>query len=563
MAEENEKQEEASKPAEKPEKSVEMDSSKQWIKCTNCGCLIHPTDFECPTCGKKYWKNFGRWFKANQKAQRITAGLTAGIAAFVLIGMWGLKRAERKSWITLEEAAASGIVPLSSATDTETPTAVNVGAENYTMPDVRGLTEESARQALECMGLKIVINTVREAGVQSGCVAEQSVAPYQAINKGDTVCLSVSDGSETKAGAVPDLTGISYEEAVAMAADHSMALVVKEKVFDQIDGETKVIAQDVAAGAEIDESQSIGVTVALQPHEFVMPDMTGMDEESAQQIMTNLGADVSIDYEENLEMTNGKVFFQSIPVGGLIQPSNGVHLKVTQNQDIVVPEVVGMTQDEAVAMLRGKGLTVEIEYDESADQRKDYVISQSIPGNSVITVGAGEKKVILVVSDPKGTAVLVEVPNVVGKNVDDARNLLQNRGFRVKVTQEENAKAAGTVLRQSLSAGEKQAYGSSITLVMSKEKLGSKQNTFSSSSSASETSGGSSATSELTSIREESSSSSAATSKSNLEGIPPESSTDPRDKAIRVLMLSGITRERIDSGEFDEQIEIYMQGYGD
>ena len=59
MAEENEKQEEASKPAEKPEKSVEMDSSKQWIKCTNCGCLIHPTDFECPTCGKKYWKNFG------------------------------------------------------------------------------------------------------------------------------------------------------------------------------------------------------------------------------------------------------------------------------------------------------------------------------------------------------------------------------------------------------------------------------------------------------------------------------------------------------------------------
>ena len=435
---------------------------------------------------------------------------------------------------------------------------VKFGAENYTMPDVRGLSEDDARSALECMGLKVVINTVCVVGVSDGCVAEQSIMPYQAVNKGDIIYLSVSKGVETKAGTVPDLTGVSYEEAVEIAADNSMALVVKEKVFDSIDSETKVMTQDVGAGTEIGENQAIGVVVALYDHEFMMPDLVDMDEQSAQQIMQNLGADVSIDHEENLEMTNGLVFSQSIGKDEMIVPNMSVRLKVTQNDEIVIPEVVGMTQNEAVAMLRGKGLTVEIEYDHSSTQEKDCVISQSIPGNSIITVGSGDKKIVLVINDSEGTEILVEVPNVVGKDVDSAQGMLGSRGFRVKVTREEISKTVGTVLRQSLEAGGKQVYGSLVPLVVSKGKESPKPSSASSSTPTSS----SVPTPASSSASTTPSTASSATSKPDLTGIPPESSTDPRDKAIRTLMLSGITREQIDSGAYDDIIAIYMQGYG-
>lgn len=556
MAElDNEKKETTDKSQEN--KAAE-DAVQLRIKCKRCGHIHSPTTLKCPVCGTIHWANLPGYIKGNQKAQIFIGGVAASIAVLIGIGMWGLTRTSRVEALMPASTSSNTAIDSDAAASGVSAVTVKFGAENYTMPDVRGLSEDDARSALECMGLKVVINTVCVAGVSDGCVAEQSIMPYQAVNKGDIIYLSVSKGGETKAGTVPDLTGVSYEEAVEIAADNSMALVVKGKVFDSIDSETKVMTQDVGAGTEIDENQAIGVLVALCDHEFMMPDLVDMDEQSAQQIMRNLGADVLIDHEENLEMTNGLVFSQSIGKDEMIVPNMSVRLKVTQNDEIMIPEVVGMTQNEAVAMLRGKGLTVEIEYDHSSTQEKDCVISQSIPGNSIITVGSGDKKIVLVINDSEETEILVEVPNVVGKDVDSAQGMLESRGFRVKVTREESAKTVGTVLRQSLEAGGKQAYGSLVTLVVSKGKESPKPSSASSSTPTSS----SAPTPASSSASTTPSTAPSATSKPDLTGIPPESSTDPRDKAIRTLMLSGITREQIDSGAYDDIIAIYMQGYG-
>lgn len=556
MAElDNEKKETTDKSQEN--KAAE-DAAQLRIKCKCCGYIHSPTTLKCPVCGTIHWANLPGYIKENQKAQIFIGGVAASIAVLIGIGIWGLTRTSRVEALMPASTSSNTAIDSDAAASGVSAVTVKFGAENYTMPDVRGLSEDDARSALECMGLKVVINTVCVAGVSDGCVAEQSIMPYQAVNKGDIIYLSVSKGGETKAGTVPDLTGVSYEEAVEIAADNSMALVVKGKVFDSIDSETKVMTQDVGAGTEIDENQAIGVLVALCDHEFMMPDLVDMDEQSAQQIMRNLGADVLIDHEENLEMTNGLVFSQSIGKDEMIVPNMSVRLKVTQNDEIMIPEVVGMTQNEAVAMLRGKGLTVEIEYDHSSTQEKDCVISQSIPGNSIITVGSGDKKIVLVINDSEETEILVEVPNVVGKDVDSAQGMLESRGFRVKVTREESAKTVGTVLRQSLEAGGKQAYGSLVTLVVSKGKESPKPSSASSSTPTSS----SAPTPASSSASTTPSTAPSATSKPDLTGIPPESSTDPRDKAIRTLMLSGITREQIDSGAYDDIIAIYMQGYG-
>lgn len=556
MAElDNEKKETTDKPQEN--KAAE-DAAQQRIKCKCCGHIHSPTTLKCPVCGTIHWANLPGYIKENQKAQIFIGGVAASIAVLIGIGMWGLTRTNRVEAFMPASTSSNTAIGSDASVVGVSAVTVKFGAENYTMPDVRGLSKDDARSALECMGLKVVINTVCASGVSDGCVAEQSITPYQAVNRGDIIYLSISKGAETKAGTVPDLTGVSYEEAVEIAADNSMALVVKEKVFDSIDSETKVMTQDVGAGTEIGENQAIGVVVALCDHEFMMPNLVDMDEQSAQQIMWNLGADVSIDYEENWEMTNGMVFSQSIGKDEMIAPNMSVRLKVTQNNEIVIPEVVGMTQNEAVAMLRGKGLTVEIEYDHSSTQEKDCVISQSIPGNSIITVGSGDKKIVLVINDSEGTEILVEVPNVVGKDVNSAQDLLESRGFRVKVTREESSKTVETVLRQSLEAGEKQTYGSLVTLVVSKGKETPKPSSASSSTSASS----SAPTPASSAASTTPSTASSVTSKPDLTGIPPESSTDPRDKAIRTLMLSGITREQIDSGAYDDIIAIYMQGYG-
>jgi serine/threonine-protein kinase len=73
--------------------------------------------------------------------------------------------------------------------------------------------------------------------------------------------------------------------------------------------------------------------------------------------------------------------------------------------------------------------------------------------------------ITLVVSTGKAT---VEVPAVVGQNVDDARATLRGAGFGVSVTEQDSTSTAGTVLRQDPGAGGKADKGSTVALVVAK-----------------------------------------------------------------------------------------------
>jgi len=64
----------------------------------------------------------------------------------------------------------------------------------------------------------------------------------------------------------------------------------------------------------------------------------------------------------------------------------------------------------------------------------------------------------------------VAVPNEVGKTLDDARNDLENAGFKVSVTRQESSTAdPDTVLSQDPAAGTNADKGSTVNLTVAKE----------------------------------------------------------------------------------------------
>ena len=136
--------------------------------------------------------------------------------------------------------------------------------------------------------------------------------------------------------------------------------------------------------------------------------------------------------------------------------------KLTSGEEVVVPQVVGMKQDQAVTELEALNLKYKIIEGESDEYDPGYVIDQSIEAGTKVKEGKIIEITVCVGSDA------VEVPDVTDKTEDAATVILENAGFKVEV-KEENSKDVekGKVIRQSPSAGQKLDKGHTVIIVVS------------------------------------------------------------------------------------------------
>ena len=154
---------------------------------------------------------------------------------------------------------------------------------------------------------------------------------------------------------------------------------------------------------------------------------------------------------------------------------------------IVIPEVIGNSFAEAKSALEAKGFTVVKQADAANTAPRNTVTAQSPSGNERAASGA---QITLTVSDGSNTPVTttpvtettadtattedtsarqVAVPEVTGKNIEEARNSLIGAGLTVSDTVAEvhNDAEKGTVIRQSPGPGNMVDSGSEVTLEVS------------------------------------------------------------------------------------------------
>ena len=157
----------------------------------------------------------------------------------------------------------------------------------------------------------------------------------------------------------------------------------------------------------------------------------------------------------------GEVFGQSPTGGKKAKKGSTVILNVSSGPgEVTMPDVQGLGQSEATAQIEALGLQVKVVKEFDSDIGK---------GKSTRTVpDAGEKaqkgsEVELYVS--KGAKQVV-VPNVVGKNAEDATKALEDAGFEVSTTEADSSEEKDQVTKQSPAAGEKADEGGRVKLTV-------------------------------------------------------------------------------------------------
>jgi serine/threonine-protein kinase len=135
---------------------------------------------------------------------------------------------------------------------------VSSGPERISVPDVLGLTRESAETRITREGLDVRVQTEESEEAENEVIA-QSPGAGSKLNRGDEVTITVATAPEQVS--VPDVTGLSRSDAVGTVRAAGLATSVRERATDSEDEDGVVLQQIPAAGTEVDSGSSVTLIV--------------------------------------------------------------------------------------------------------------------------------------------------------------------------------------------------------------------------------------------------------------------------------------------------------------
>lgn len=173
-----------------------------------------------------------------------------------------------------------------------------------------------------------------------------------------------------------------------------------------------------------------------------------------------------LDFEYDSTKKEGVILSQQ-PEADSKKVKKGSTIQLTvngKNSDVTVPHLLNTTEEDAIKELESRNLVPEIVYVQSEDVNVDYVSSEFPNPGQKTTIGSS---VYLYVS--KGPAEKkVKIPDVTGKDISEAKEILESKGLYVEYEYDENSyEEKDTVIRQNPLQGGTVKKGYTVKLVLS------------------------------------------------------------------------------------------------
>lgn len=142
------------------------------------------------------------------------------------------------------------------------------------MPDLVGLTEESARTIIDSYGLRLELTAVYEDSAEpAGTIIRQSVKVGKKLAKKDSIVITVStgnspagsDGDAAEKIPVPDLSDMTYDSARDLLLGLGLTITKTEGVYSESVPEGRIITQSPDSGVELAPGGTVIVTMSNGP----------------------------------------------------------------------------------------------------------------------------------------------------------------------------------------------------------------------------------------------------------------------------------------------------------
>ena len=285
---------------------------------------------------------------------------------------------------------------------------------------------------------------------------------------GGSVWALSRSAATPEAVSVPNVVGLSQADAKSQIEAAGLEWELNpEKVASDTVEKDSVASTDPAGGAQAEKGSTVRVTISSGPDSVTLPDnLVGMSPDDARQAVEALGL--------KWEVNSSKVASDTVAEGKVAQtnPSPGSKVKAGQtitaylssgSDQVEVPDLVGMSQDQARSALKAVGLELGNVTTVDSDKDKDRIVSQDPETGSKVKKGT-----TIAVSISTGKAAQVEIPTVVGISREDAEAQLKALGLTVTVEEVSGSQPSGQVTAVEPGEGSKVDKNSTVKLKVSK-----------------------------------------------------------------------------------------------
>ena len=194
-----------------------------------------------------------------------------------------------------------------------------------------------------------------------------------------------------------NVVGLSVEEAQKKLADMGLNLKVQGQVTSETVEEGLIAEQSAEVGEVLEAKTTIYVMTSSGTGQIAVPNVVGYSESKAVSALSDAGFNFTRSYSYSNSVASGYVISQSPAEDSLASKGDTIAIVVSQGpESIAVPDVSGLSQEEANKKITDAGLSVGTVTTESNDTiESGKVISSSPSKGASVEKGA---KISLVVS---------------------------------------------------------------------------------------------------------------------------------------------------------------------
>ncbi|MFH9888432.1 Stk1 family PASTA domain-containing Ser/Thr kinase [Streptomyces luteogriseus] len=296
----------------------------------------------------------------------------------------------------------------------------------------------------------------RRPGIRRGPAAIV-VAVLLALGLGAGVWY-INSGQFTK---VPPLLAKTQDEAEDRLQDAGLEVGKVSHAHSDTVKRGTIIGSNPEPGARIRVNDAVSFTISDGPETVRVPALAGQKLGEAQDQLRKDGLDPGmVTREFSEDVPRGSVISARPADGTKVRAGTAVALVVSKGAPIDIPDVTGSDEADARSELTEAGLKVKIAAERvtSSEYDKGQVVRQTPESGG--RAAEGDTVTLTLSKGPE----MIEVPDVVGDSVDDARQALEGAGFEVDEDRGLFGIFGDEVKSQSVKGGRTAPKGSTITI---------------------------------------------------------------------------------------------------
>ncbi len=245
----------------------------------------------------------------------------------------------------------------------------SAATDKVSVPGVTGKTLTAAKASLEEVGLKYKIDPVPcqpgENGATARCTADDidkvfAIDPSAGTSVPKFTEITLTYGTSPDQIAVPDVTGLTPQDAQAKLTADGWGFAQGQETIEVEDTNKvgKIAQQNPQAGVKAAKGAVVTVLLGKGPDTVQLGDVTGQPVADATATLEGSGFKVTTKEADSGE-DQGQVLSQS-PNPGRVAKGATITLTVSKGNQISMPDITGLTVDQAKSKLNQQGWNGEL-----------------------------------------------------------------------------------------------------------------------------------------------------------------------------------------------------------